>query len=130
MMCTDDNSKCNDLNREILKGRIWPAIQSCVGNRYKIVISFFAFYSFIMTSTIQSIRTRFDDIKLYTSIIFTLLTLLNSYNYIRNSAEQRKIEDPHANDSYRKWIKRNDVELSFFVIMMALIWGSFLLIKN
>jgi len=115
---------CKDL--EILKGRIWPAIQSCIDNRYKIVISFFAFYSFMMTS----ITIHYNCIKFYTSILFTFLTLLNSINYFLNSTEQWKKENRGKQDSWREWGKRNNIELPFLGIMMLLVWGAYFLIKD
>ena len=126
-MCNDSTSEDDHLKKDILKGRIWPAIQCCVNNRYRIVISIFAFYSFIMTSTIQSIKDNFDDIKLYASIMFTLLTALNSYNYFQNSRDQTKLEKENPKGTF---CKRNDVELAFFAIIMILVWGSFLLITD
>lgn len=133
-MCTENSSGSGEMNKDILNGRIYPAIQSCVANRYRILLGIFAFYSFVMTSTIQSIRLRFDDIKLYASILFTVVTLLNSYNYVRNSSEQRKREkedeEKSRADNWLEWIKRNDIELIFVFVMMILIWGSFRLIGD
>jgi hypothetical protein len=129
-MCTEKNQKFDDMSKDILSGRIWPAIQSCVGNRYRILLGVFAFYSFIMTSTIQSIRLRFDDIKLYASILFTVMTMLNSYNYFRNSSEAWKNENITRTDKLSEWIKRNDIELVFLLVMIALVWGSYFLIKD
>lgn len=116
----------NDL--EILKGRVWPAIQSCVSNRYKILLSFFAFYSFIMKSTIISISDR-HDIQRYTSILFVIITFLNSYNYTQNSREQWRIVQPHEQYGWREWVKTNDVEIVFFMIMMDLVGGAYFLIN-
>ncbi len=119
--------RANDI--EILKGRIWPAIQSCVSNRYKILLSFFAFYSFIMKSTIISITDR-HDIQLYTSILFFILTIINSYNYSENSHEQwEKEHNQHRNRSWKEWFRCNDVEIAFFVIMMDLVVGGYFLIN-
>jgi hypothetical protein len=129
-MCPDNISPSDDLKKEILKGRIWPAINSCVGNRYKIVVSLFAFYSFIMTSTINSIRTRFSTIQLYISVMISLFTIFNSINYILNSGEQWRIENPDKSDNFWEKIKRNNIEIFFLIIMMGLIWGSFWLIKD
>jgi hypothetical protein len=129
-MCSANTSEDDHLKKDILKGRIWPAIKCCVNNRYRIVISIFAFYSFMMTSTIQSIKDNFDDIKFYASIMFTLLTALNSYNYIQNSRDQSKLEKDNPKDTFCTFCKRNDVELAFFTIMMFLVWGSFVLITD
>ena len=124
----NSNEKLSDL--EILKNRIYPAIQSCVKARYYIIVGIFAFYSFILTSNVPSITTNFDCIKLYGSIMFTLFTFLNSYNYCRNSGEQYSIEKKNESDSFGIWLKRNDIELIFFILAVSLIWGFFLLIKK
>jgi uncharacterized membrane protein len=126
-MCEQELS---ETAKTILAGRIYPAIQACVGNRYKIVISIFAFYSFMMTSTMESIKGNFEEIKLYGSVLFTLLTFLNFYNYVQNSGEQFKLEKPNTKDSLYRFLKRNDVELIFLVILMILVWGSFALIRD
>jgi len=46
-MCNDELTQ---KDKVILDGRVYPAIQACVSNRYKIVLGIFAYYSFIFTS--------------------------------------------------------------------------------
>jgi len=111
-------------SKEILINRIYPAIKSCIDNRYKILISIFAFYSFILISENQNIKSHFNEIILYASLLFTLLTGLNSFNYIRNSKEQNDLEE-----SRRNWWTRNAVESIFLIIILIIIWGAFLLLK-
>ena len=41
-------------NRFILEGRIYPAIRACVNNRYRIILAFFAYYSFIYTGLVKT----------------------------------------------------------------------------
>ncbi len=130
-MCSDNGLKCPDIKGiDKLKGRIYPAIQSCVGNRYKILISFFAFYSFIMTSEISSIRNNFDNIQKYASILFILLSGLNFYNYWRNAKEQWGIENNGKKYGWREWYNCIDVELFFFLIMVSLVFLFYCLIKD
>ncbi len=78
----DDNEKTR------LTGRIYPTIQSCVNNRYKIIVGYFAVVGFLLV--------KVDVLKLFIksgalvflSIIFTLFVVHNSVNYWRNAKEQ------------------------------------------
>ena len=115
----------NELDKLKLTGRIYPAIKSCVDNRYKIVIGFFAYYTFVLNSTnINAIKNNFTAIQLIMSIIFTLFIFHNYYNYASNADEIEKIEKLG-----KHWFKRSILEFIFGIIMVIIIWLAFALIK-
>ena len=103
-------------NKFILQGRIYPILTACVNNRYKIVLGFFAFYSFILNSDNNYISKNFDQIKVFGSIMFVLLTSFNSVNYFANSGEKSRMEG--LRDS---WLSRNNMELFFCIGMSAIV---------
>src|SRR5574337_29875 len=81
--------------KTILTGRIYPAIAACVGNRYKIVLSFFAYYSFILNA--KEVRTFVKQnglsLYLYVSLLFTFFIVHNWLNYFFNAKEEIKLEE-------------------------------------
>lgn len=112
-----------------LIGRIYPTILSCVNNRYLIILGIFAFYSFILTTKVESIVDRLRDIQFYGSIALSIIILFNSLNYIFNSAEQYKLENNNFKDNFCLWIIRNKIELMFFIISNGIIWFAYDMIK-
>lgn len=115
-------------NKDKLVGRIYPAIQSCVQNRYFIIIGIFAFYSFILTTGLKSLEGRLRLIQLYGSIAFSVIIIFNSINYCINSADQYECENEHFKDSICSSLKRNIMEEIFFIISNTIIWLSYLCI--
>jgi hypothetical protein len=110
-----------DRDKTILEGRIYPAIKACVNNRYKIILSIFAYYSFIISAK-DSIKNISHNINLYASMLFTFFIIHNLVNYWLNNAEEIKHE--HRNDKTIPWI-----ELGFTVATLGLVWIAFGLIK-
>lgn len=47
---SEENKKISESEKTILTGRIYPAIQSCVNNRYKIIVGYFAVIGFILSA--------------------------------------------------------------------------------
>jgi len=123
-----DNDKLTQKNKVILNGRVYPAIQACVSNRYKIVLGIFAYYSFIFTSGDFCKKFECSNINIYVSIIFTFFVLHNLVNYWLNNSEELKIETNSE-------IKRIDfkewpwMEISFAVTASLLIWGGYFFVK-
>jgi len=123
-----ENEKISPKNVVILTGRIYPAIKACVNNRYKIVLAFFAYYSFILNSFIlkqeNSSKKEWekwvDDVNWYASIIFTLFILLNILNYGFNAHDQLKREGEKKN-----WIWAIKIEFFFFWFMFFMIWSAY-----
>ena len=113
--------------KDILTGRIYPAIHSCVNNRYFILLGIFTFYSFILTSTNKNIICNLDKIQLYGTIALFAITLLNSVNYIFNSCEAFKLKKNrkmHCCD----FLWRNKIELPFLIITTVILCFAFKLI--
>jgi len=48
--------KLSDRNKTILNGAIYPAIHSCVSNRYRIVVAIALFYSVIFSKIAPDLR--------------------------------------------------------------------------
>jgi len=111
------NDELSQKDKTILNGRIYPAIQCCVNNRYKIVLGIFAYYSFIFTSDKLFEKAKTSNINLYASFLFTFFIFHNLVNYWNNNndeckLEQRKCEFP-------------TMEILFFIAAFILIWGAF-----
>ena len=94
-MCNDELTQ---KDKVILNGRVYPAIQACVSNRYKIVLGIFAYYSFIYTSENFYTRLKCCDVNLYVSTIFALFVLHNLVNYWCNNNTECELEKRK-----RKW---------------------------
>jgi len=80
-------------NEVILNGRIYPAIRSCVNNRYKIILAFFVYYSFVFSNDDFRLIVEPSNVKEVTTILFSALVILNSINYAFNAWEQIKLEE-------------------------------------
>jgi hypothetical protein len=83
----------SDSARLKLEGRIYPAIKSCVRNRYLIVSGFFG-YSGLLVSR-PDIRTPIYDnhFGMVVPIVFASFMIHNAINYIKNGCDQVKIEE-------------------------------------
>jgi hypothetical protein len=115
----------NDITEKekvILNGRIYPAIKACVNNRYKIVISFFAYYSFILNAEIKFITDNFGEIQLAVSLLFTFFIIHNYINYGFNAWEEQKIE---KRKHLKSWFFSSINEFIFGIIMIIVIWLVF-----
>jgi hypothetical protein len=118
------DNKITEKEKVILNGRIYPAIKACVNNRYKIVISFFAYYSFILNAEIKFITDFFDifQLGLGISLLFTFFIILNYINYAFNAWEEQKIEKRiHLKSLFCSSIN----EFIFGIIMIIVIWLAF-----
>ena len=109
-------------DRMILEGRIYPAIQSCVNNRYKIILGIFVYYGFIVNARIVFDKILKHNVNLWVSIFFSLLVIHNLVNYWWNNMEETKYE--HRNDS-----STPHMEIGFAAVTLVLIWLAFLLCK-
>jgi hypothetical protein len=119
---------CEQELREIdkikLTGRIYPAIQKCVGNRYRILIGIFAYYGFLLTK--PSILSLFqtNKINLFVSIFFTLCICHNTYNYCANANDQHKIEGGQRRKTW--WL----VEAAWSFLSLVILWVAFCSFQN
>jgi len=103
--------------KEILIGRIYPAIQSCVRNRFLFLLGIFTFYSFILTSTNKNVIDNFNKIQNYGTVLFFLITLFNFLNYLFNSIEAFKIEVEDRKMYCCEIFDKLKVEIIFFAIV-------------
>jgi len=124
-MCNDELTQ---KDKVILDGRVYPAIQACVSNRYKIVLGIFAYYSFISTSENFYEKLKCTNINLYVSFIFTFFVLHNLVNYWLNNRDELKIETK----SEIKWTDLKKwpwMEIGFVIVASLLIWGGYFFVK-
>jgi len=120
----NEDSDFSDLDKTILTGRIYPAIQSCVGNRYKIIVGYFAVIGFLLAIGEEKVKKLVDSgAILFLAWIFTFLILHNFVNYWRNSHDQTKHE--HG----KKYIVP-PMETSSSIIMWGLIWCGYFFLKR
>ena len=82
----------SELDQLKLSGRIYPAIISCVNNRWKIMLALFAYYSFAFRSDyFASFRIALPIDGIMTTILIVFI-IQNFINYYFNANEQIKIE--------------------------------------
>ena len=113
----------NISNEIILTGRIYPAIQSCVNNRYKIILAFFAYHSFIYSSDNCCEIANKTGVKWGASILFGVFIILNTANYLLNTCDQIKRETGKK-WSWKSLWKAADIEFYFLglsIIMIILV---------
>ena len=122
------NGELTQKDKVILNGRVYPAIQACVSNRYKIVLGIFAYYSFIFTSENFYKKFECSNINFYVSIIFTLFIFHNLVNYWLNNKEELEIETKREIKwtDFKKWPR---MEIGFAIVTLVLIWGGYFFVK-
>ncbi len=125
---------------DILKGRIYPAIKSCVNNRYKILVGYFTFYSSLLVMSSNEIinSETSTNIKLITNIIFIFIIIHNYINYLLNNWEEMKLEKRTYADickdktKYKiRWFINviGSLELLFFLFCIIIIFTFWLCLK-
>lgn len=116
------SKEITDLEKTILTGRIYPAIQSCVGNRYKIIIGYFAIVGFLLVN--DEVLKRFVEYKAAALLaaVFMVFAIFNLVNYWLNAKEQWKLEGVKK--------KFPLVEFLSTVVMVVLIWGGYFVLKQ
>jgi uncharacterized membrane protein len=112
-----------DEDKFILRERIYPAIQSCVSNRYKIILGIFIYYGFILSNEriYQAYKTH-PYFNLIPSIIFTIFIVHNFLNYHSNSKDRVKHEGGKETFFYM-----NLMEIIFGGATLILIWIGYVL---
>jgi hypothetical protein len=110
-------AEISDSDKIKLTGRIYPAIQNCVGNRYKIIVGYFAVVGVVLFDR-EKLRIFVESgAAVFTAVIFTLFAIHNLINYWMNAIEQEECE---------KTYKRcPTMEISSSAVMLFLIWGGF-----
>lgn len=112
-----------DSEKTILTGRIYPAIQSCVSNRYKIIVGYFAIVGFLLTINKETLK-KFIDFNgaAFLAGVFTIFVIHNSVNYWGNAKEERELE--------KKDKKFPLVDVLSSIVITILIWGGYLFLKK
>lgn len=116
------SSQLSDKDKVILTGRIYPAIQSCVANRYKIVAGYYVTLGVVIFNEEKQNLFIESGAALLVAIIFSIFTCHNTYNYWENADDQRKYE---SENKEAHWF-----ELVSFLAILALIWFGYCYIKH
>ena len=116
------SKEISESEKTILTGRIYPAIQSCVSNRYKIIVGYFAIVGFLLVNEEKLKRFIDSGAVVFLAIIFTILVVHNSTNYWLNAKEQFKLEKINR--------KIPVVDVLSSIVMTILIWGGYLFLKK
>lgn len=116
----------SDRSKSILTGRIYPAIQSCVSNRYKIVVGYFAVVGFLLGVDKEKLKelVETDSVALL-AIIFTLFVFHNPSNYWLNANEQQRLEEPEEQNKNKLPL----LEIYSSAIMFILIWIGYCFLR-
>ena len=111
------NTEISDSEKTKLTGRIYPAIQNCVGNRYKIIVGYFAVVGVVLFDR-EKLRIFVESgAAIFTAVIFTLFAVHNLINYWMNAIEQGECEKIYG--------RYPTMEISSSAVMLLLIWGGF-----
>ena len=105
-----------DRDKTILTGRIYPAIQSCVNNRYKIIVGYFLIVGFFLINK-NELKEVIDSGAFYLAGIFTIFVIHNFFNYLLNAREQWKLEDTAKTFPILETVSS--------IAMLILIWGGY-----
>ena len=109
-----NNDRLSELDKLTLKDAIFPALLSCVNNRYRIVLGVFLYYAFILNSLKLFEPTMKKEVNLISSVIFTFFVLHNALNYWMNSRDREDIE--------RGGHKCPWIEIIFSIGILLIIW--------
>ena len=115
----------SNLDQLKLTGRIYPAIKSCVNNRYKIMLALFVYYNFAFSSdVILKIRSGIplDSVM---SVILIIFIIQNLTNYYFNANEQIKIERNIDKVGIWDTIKASKIEIFFDITAILSIMLAF-----
>lgn len=115
-----EETTLTEKDKTILTGRIYPAITACVGNRGKIILSVFAYYSFILNARENLKSLQWDKIQLYVSVLFTFFIVHNSVNYFFNAKDQITRED--GKSDCKSALCASRMEILFGAISLAMVW--------
>ena len=119
-------NEISERSKTILTGRIYPAIQSCVSNRYKIVVGYFAIAGFLLGVDKEKLKelVASGSVSLL-AIIFTLFVFHNLSNYWLNANEQQKLEGSEEKNENKLPL----LEIFSSAIMLILIWIGYCFLR-
>ncbi|MGO8693786.1 MAG: hypothetical protein ACLQMF_08970 [Rectinemataceae bacterium] len=90
-----------------LEGRIYPAVKSCVRNRYLIVSGFLAYAALLLTgSDARALVYSGNALRaLAVPIVFSAFVVHNFFNYVLNAVEQVRLENGKEAPLFGIWIE-------------------------
>ena len=118
-----------DRSKTILTGRIYPAIQSCVANRYRILVGYFTVVGILLAWEKAKLKELVSSgAACLLTIVFTLFVIHNCINYCLNALEQRQLEQAKEKDHCR--IQYVGVEIVSSLIMLVVIWAGYWFLRS
>jgi len=111
--------------RGVLAGRIYPAIRSCIGNRYRILAGLFAYYAFILSDAQRAKSIGSTQLTQAVSLLFAFFIVHNWWNYYSMAKEQWKFEEGDIVSLFRAVI-RSPVETMFAIVALLAVWIAYI----
>ncbi len=117
------HTEISEINKTKLAGRIYPAIQNCVGNRYKIVAGYFAIAGYVLFDDQRLGKFVSSGADLVTALIFTMFVAHDFINYRDNAKEQWGIENENPS---ARWSPCKELRMEYWwtAFMLLLILGG------
>ena len=119
------STEISDSGKTKLTGRIYPAIQSCVSIRYKIIVGYFAIVGFFVINKEQLNRFIDSNAAVFLAVVFTLFIIHNFFNYWFNAKEQWELEKQGGDKKF----PCPRIEVWSSIVMALLIWGGYFFLK-
>lgn len=102
----------------ILEGRIYPAVKSCVRNRYLMLVGYISMYIYIQTQLPDLLTNDLSKKAIFA--FWMIIVVHNLLNYIFNAKEQYYVEKGIKFD-WINWIRHTKMELIFSGIFLTLL---------
>lgn len=121
-------------NETKLTGRVYPAILSCMNNRYKIISGILIYYAFLISNPNTSAALLEDRfIGAIIPLFLFLFSLHNYTNYRANAIEQYKFEKEewkYSELSPRQKFDILDMEIYTLILTITLLYSGYLYITG
>jgi hypothetical protein len=117
----------SDSARLKLEGRIYPAIKSCVRNRYLIISGYLAYAGFLVSNPAIKQRIYGNLLReIFVPLVFLAFVIHNLFNYSSNNNEQAILEGAPP----KSWIDGNRMEVASALISLVIFIVGFFLLKD
>ncbi len=127
-MSSGRKENLTETEKTILTGRIYPTIKECINNRYKIILSFFAYYAFMLQNNAVFVFVKEKNLNFWISLLFGFFIIHNFLNYFLNAKDQLEIEQKQI--TYCKIVKSIVMEILFSTFSIIAVWRAHIIIKN
>ncbi len=114
-----------ELIKLMLKDRIYPAVKTCVNNRYRLYVGIFVYYGFVLNLIFGLGKQLPLRLHFVVTCGFVLFASHNLVNYWTNANEQLKYERPESG-----FFKSLSMELIFFCIAVGFVLFAFFFTKK